>query len=176
MCFSLTVLFILCREQFLITRCFILQSDKNLKNIWYSLKHYDLHHAIFGGSLATGDCAVPTTDPYMQQATDVDDYVSSGDEEQDDTTMDTWPHFGDKRLGLSRGRRGKQKRGSTRADYESNLSALASVLVSRFDTGVSSTQSRQSGPWDVSMDQVVDIVGSLPDLTKQQIIGAFEFF
>ena len=26
------------------------------------------------------------------------------------------------------------------------------------------------------MDQVVDIVGSLPDLTEQQIIGAFEFF
>ena len=26
------------------------------------------------------------------------------------------------------------------------------------------------------MDQVVDIVGNLPDLTEQQIIGAFEFF
>ena len=26
------------------------------------------------------------------------------------------------------------------------------------------------------MDQVVDIVGNLPDLTDQQIINAFEFF
>ena len=26
------------------------------------------------------------------------------------------------------------------------------------------------------MDQVVDIVGSLPDLTEQQIIGSFEVF
>ena len=58
-------------------------------------------------------------------------------------------------------------------DYESNMSALASVLVSRFDTGVSFMQSR---PRDVLMDQVVDIVGSLPDLTEQQIVGAFEFF
>ena len=56
------------------------------------------------------------------------------------------------------------------------MSALASVLVSRFNTSVGSAQSRQFGPRDVSMDQVVDIVGSLPDLTKQQIIGTFEFF
>ena len=55
------------------------------------------------------------------------------------------------------------------------MSALASVLVSRLDTGVSSAQSRQSGPRGGSMNQVVDIVGNLPDLTEQQIISAFEF-
>ena len=56
------------------------------------------------------------------------------------------------------------------------MSTLASILVSRLDACVSSTQSRQSGPPDVSMDQVVDIVDSLPNLTEQQIVGAFEFF
>ena len=90
--------------------------------------------------------------------------------------METGPCSGGKRSDSSRGRKRKQKKGSTRVDYESNMSALASVLVSRFDISVSFAQSRQSGPWDVSMDQVVDIVGSLPDLTEQQIIGAFEFF
>ena len=54
--------------------------------------------------------------------------------------------------------------------------ALASVLVSRFDTYVSSAHSRQSNPWDGAMDQVVDIVGNLTNLSEQQIIGAFEFF
>ena len=33
--------------------------------------------------------------------------------------------------------------------------------------GISGVSSAQSGPRDVSMDQVVDIVGSLPDLTEQ---------
>ena len=90
--------------------------------------------------------------------------------------MDTRPRSRDKRAGLSRGKRGKQKKGLTRANYESNLSALALVLVSMLDIGVSSAQSRQSGPWDILMDQVVDIVGSLPNLTEQKIVGAFEFF
>ena len=90
-----------------------------------SLKNYDLHHAIFGGSLATGDCAVPTTDPYMRQANDADDYDSSRDKESDDTTMETVPRSGDKRASLSQGRKGKQKKGSTREDYKSHMSALA---------------------------------------------------
>ena len=30
------------------------------------------------------------------------------------------------------------RKGSTRADYESNMSALVSVMVSRLDTGVES--------------------------------------
>ena len=82
-----------------------MQADKNLKDMRFSLKHYNLHYAIFRGSLATGDSAVPTTDPYMPQDTDADDYVSSGDEEQDDTMMDIGLRSGDKRVGLSRGRR-----------------------------------------------------------------------
>ena len=62
------------------------------------------------------------------------------------------------------------------SEYESNMSALASILVSRFDTNVSSAHSRQFGPWGREMDLVVRIVDNLPDLSEQQIIGAFEFF
>ena len=63
--------------------------------------------------------------------------------------METRPRSGDKRAGSSRGRKGKQKRGSTWADYEYNMSVLASILVSSFDTGADSAHSRQSGPRDM---------------------------
>ena len=53
------------------------------------------------------------------------------------------------------------------------MSALASVLVSRLDTGVSFAQSR---PHDRSIDHVVDIIGNLLDLNEQQIVNAFELF
>ena len=59
------------------------------------------------------------------------------------------------------------------SEYESNMSTLASVLVSRFDTDVSSAHSRPRGG---EMDDVVRIVSNLLDLTEQQIIHAFEFF
>ena len=62
------------------------------------------------------------------------------------------------------------------SEYESNMSALASVLVSRFDTDVSSAHSRQSGPRGGEMEEVVHTVSNLPDLSEQQIIDAFEFF
>ena len=120
----------------------MIEGHYSSSDIRYDLKQYDFHHAIFGGSLATGDNAVLTTDPYMRQANDADDYDSSGDEELDDTTIKTGPCSGDKRAGSSRGRKGKQKKGSTRADYESNMSVLTSILVSRFDNGISYVQSR----------------------------------
>ena len=70
----------------------------------------------------------------------------------------------------------KKKRGTRVAEYESNMSALASVLMSKFDTDVSSAQSRQSGPQGGDLEEVTRIVGNLPDLTEQQVIHAFEFF
>ena len=76
----------------------------------------------------------------------MDDCDSSSDEENDVTTMDTSPHFGDKRAGQFRGGKGKQKKGKTKEDYESNMSAFASTLVTRLNKGVNSKQSRQSGP------------------------------
>ena len=71
---------------------------------------------------------------------------------------------------------GKQKKGKTKAEYESNMSALASALVSRLDKGVSSEKSKQSGPQEELTCQVVDIVSKLTDLSEQQIVNAFEFF
>ena len=61
-------------------------------------------------------------------------------------------------------------------EYESNMSSLTSVLVSRLDTCVSYVHSRKSGPRGGEMEEVVRIVGNLPNLSEQQIIGAFEFF
>lgn len=51
--------------------------------------------------------------------------------------------------------------------YESNMSALASVLVLKFDTDVSSAHSRQSRPRGREMEEVVRIGGNLSDLTEQ---------
>ena len=68
------------------------------------------------------------------------------------------------------------EKGKTKVEYESNMSALASALVSRLDKGVSFEQSRQSGPREESMGQVVEIVFKLIDLSEQQIVNAVEFF
>ena len=140
------------------------------------LPHFDLYHAIFGGASATGREAAPTTDPYMQHRNIADEGDSTGEEDGDEPTMDTGPRSGDKRPSSSRGGNGKKKRGSRVAEYESNMSALASVLMSKFDTDVSSAQSRQSGPQGGDLEEVTRIVGNLPDLTEQQVIHAFEFF
>ena len=71
---------------------------------------------------------------------------------------------------------GKQKKGKTKEDYESNMSDLALALVSRLDKGVSFEKSGQSGPREELLCQAVNIISKLPDLSEQQIVNAFEFF
>ena len=61
------------------------------------LPHFDLYHATFGGALATGREAAPTTDPYMQHRNIDDEGDSTGEEDGDEPTMDTGPRSGDKR-------------------------------------------------------------------------------
>ena len=89
----------------LTTICFICQRNKATEHLRHGLDHYNLHHAIFGGSLATENNATPSTDPYLQRANDVDDYDSSGDKDIDATTLDMGPPSGDKRAGPFRGGR-----------------------------------------------------------------------
>ena len=67
------------------------------------LLHFDLYHATFGGALATGREAAPTTDPYMQHRNIADEGDSTGEEDRDEPTMDTGPRSGDKRPSSSRG-------------------------------------------------------------------------
>lgn len=105
----------------------------------HGLDPNDLHYAIFGGSLATSNNAAPFTNPYPQRGNDLDDCDSSGDEENNVTTMDTGPHSGDKRVAPSRGRK---KKGKTKSDYEASMEALASALVTRFDKVDNTKQSR----------------------------------
>ena len=74
------------------------------------------------------------------------------------------------------GGEGKQKKGKTKADYVSNMLALASALVSTLDTAISFEQSKPSGPQEDLMCQIIDIVSELLDLSKQHIVNTFEFF
>ena len=71
----------------------------------FGLKHYDLHHAIFGGSFASGNNAAPSTDLYLRRGNDADDYDTSREDDNDETTMETGPHSGDKRASPFPGKR-----------------------------------------------------------------------
>ena len=66
------------------------------------LPHYDLHHAIYGSTVATGRFAAPSTDPYLRRGVD-DDEEDDGSDDTEALTMGTGPRSGDKRAGSSRG-------------------------------------------------------------------------
>ena len=74
----------------------------------HDLPHYDMHHAIFGSSLATGNYAVPSIDPYLLRGHGDDD-DNSGEDSINACMMDTCPHSGDKRAGTSNGGIGTKK-------------------------------------------------------------------
>ena len=74
-----------------------------MKHLRHGFPHFDLNHAIFAVSLATGSDAAPTTDPYMQQRNADDEVDSMGEDDGDEPTMDTGPRSGDKRPSSSRG-------------------------------------------------------------------------
>ena len=61
-------------------------------------------------------------------------------------------------------------------DYKSNMSTLASGLVTKLDKGVNSEQTKQSWPREELLGKIVDIVSALPDLSEDHIVCAFEFF
>ena len=86
--------------------------DKELKHLKNGLPHFDLYHATFGGALATGREAAPTTDPYMQHRNIADEGDSTGEEDGDEPTMDTGPRSGDKRPSSSRGATGRRRGGA----------------------------------------------------------------
>ena len=86
----------------LTTLCFIYQRNKSIERLRHCLDHYDLHHAIFGDSLATSNNAGPSIDPYLWWGNDMDDYENSGDKDNDAAMLDTSPRSGDKRANPSR--------------------------------------------------------------------------
>ena len=66
------------------------------------LPHYDLHHAIYGSTVATGRFAAPSTDPYLRRGVD-DDEEDDGSDDTEALTMGTSLRSGDKRTGSARG-------------------------------------------------------------------------
>ena len=79
---------------------------KHLKN---GLPHFDLYHATYGGTLATGREAAPTTDLYMQHRNVADEADSTGEDDGDEPKMDTGPRSGDKRPSSSQGGTGRRR-------------------------------------------------------------------
>ena len=95
------------KNKTIIALSFINQGNKAVQRLKHGLEHYNMHHAIFRGYLAIGNNAVSSIDPYLRLGKDLDDCDSSTDKEIDATTMDTGPHFGDKRVISSWGRKCK---------------------------------------------------------------------
>ena len=80
-----------------------------MKHLRHGLLHFDLYHAIFAGSLATGNDTAPSTDPYMQRRNADDKADSMGEDDGDEPTMDTGPRSGDKRPSSSQGGKGRRR-------------------------------------------------------------------
>ena len=78
------------------------------------LPHYDLHHAIFGSTLATGKYATPSMDPYISRGLGDDDEEPSSDD-MEAAYMESGPRSGDKRGGSSRMGRRNQKNEKAKA-------------------------------------------------------------
>ena len=80
-----------------------------MKHLRHGFPHFDLNHAIFAVSLATGSDAAPTTDPYMQQRNIADEADSTGEDDGDEPMMYTGPRSGDKRPSSFRGEREEEE-------------------------------------------------------------------
>ena len=122
--------------------------------------------------MATGRFAAPSTDPYLRRGVDDDD-EDDGSDDTEALTMGTGPRSGDKRPGSSRGGNRNRKKGKAR--YEESIEEMCAVYVANHRPGASSQQSRQTGPHNVLMDQVIAIITALPDVDPDHMVGAIEF-
>ena len=132
-----------------------------------------MHHDIFGSTLATGRFAAPSTDPYLRRGVDDDD-DDDGSDDMEAFTTDTGPRSGDKKAGSLRGGGNRnQKKGKAR--YEASIEEMCEVYIAKHKHGASSQQSRQTGPYNVLMDQIIAIVTAIPGVDQDQMVGAIEF-
>lgn len=141
----------------------VFQRNREIRTLKHGLEHYDLHHAIFGSSLATGNYAVPSSDPYLNRH-DGDSNYSSGNEEIDACTMDTGPRSEDKRASSSKGGNGNKKRGKTKVDYMAKIDRMCDIYIADHEKDVTSQQSRHTGPVTDLMDQIIEVVTGLFEL------------
>ena len=92
------------------------------------LPHYDLHHAIFGSTLATGKYPAPSTDPYISRGF-VDDDEESSSDDMEAAYMELGPRSGDKCGGSSRMGRRNQKKGKAKAGYEASIEEIVGFTL-----------------------------------------------
>ena len=122
--------------------------------------------------MATGRFAAPSTDPNLRRGVD-DDEEDDGSDDTEALTMGTSLRSGDKRPGSSRGGNRNRKKGKAR--YEESIDEMCEVYVANHRPGASSQQSRQTGPHNVLMDQIIATVTALLDVDPDQMVGAIEF-
>lgn len=70
--------------------------------------------------------------------------------------------------GISNRRKGK-------ARYEVSIEEMCEVYVANHRQGASSQHSRQTGPHNVLMDQIITMITALPDVDPDHMVGAIEF-
>ena len=70
---------------------------------------------------------------------------------------------------------GNRNRKKGKARYEASIEEMCEVYVANHRQGASSQQSRQTGPHNVLMDQIIAIITALPDVDPNQMVGAIEF-
>ena len=86
-----------------------------------------MYDTVWGSSNATGNLATPSANLYLGR----DEKTPSYDDKEfeDDMTMNTFPHSGDKRPGTSDRYQNKRNRGKGRIRYEDSISAMENTYV-----------------------------------------------
>ena len=109
-----------------------------------------MYNIVWGSSNATGNLATPSANPHLGRDKET---PSCDDEEfENDITMNTFPHSGDKRLGTSDRLQNKRNRGKGKISYEESIIAMENAYGTLKEL-------RQSVPTTtVTLDHVVDIV------------------
>ena len=70
---------------------------------------------------------------------------------------------------------GNRNRKKGKARYEASIEEMCEVYVANHRQGASSQQSRQTGPHNVLMDQIIAMITALPDVDLDHMVGAIEF-
>ena len=99
-----------------------------------------MYNTVWGSSNATGNLATPSANLHLGG----DEETPTCDDEdfEDDITLNTGPHSGDKRLGTSNRLQNKRNRGKEKISYEDSITAMANAYVVRQEHIVTSNESR----------------------------------
>ena len=145
-----------------------MQGNKAFENLKYGLPDYEMYDIVWGSSNAVGNLATPSANLHLGR--DVETANCDDEEFEDNITMNTYPHSGDKRPMTFDKLQNKRNMSKGRISYEDSISAMVNAYL----TLKESRQSMHTAA--VTLDQVVDIIMAMFEFDMTMIARVLEFF